>query len=221
MLNTKDSLMHISVAADLSQIAFPEADFSIVNIPTGKKAAVEMFSHLYNTPASKHISLVLTRYKKDLRLEAMSRLSKIEDFRYFDTVHIWYEKASGASNTAFIPLCESGHLFYKGDLPDVKKTSWFSEEQSNATNHWAVTSSEGEKKNHTYYQKFNFETALLLFGMSKPSSTRKFIYGLEANDDNLFAFIYKYKIGCYCYAETDREAGNILQAYESFVSKKT
>lgn len=170
-------------------------------------------------PVERHITLVVSRQKKDGRIDSLGNLGIIDNFKYFDTVHIWYEKASGASNTTFTPLCETAFLFYKGDLPDVKRTAWFSEEQSNATNLWAVAPNEYETKPHTYYQKFSHEVALLLFSLSKPSGTRRFIYGPDGLDENLLAFVFQYKIGAYLYTDTPEEAKAIVDSYNQLAQR--
>ena len=181
-----------------------------------EKEAEEAFSQLFNTPTDRHVCLVVNRHKKDERVDALANLRCVGGFKYFDSVHIWYEKASGASNTSFMPLCESGYLFYKGEMPDVKRTAWFSDDQTNATNLWAVSPNDGEIRPHTYYQKFNFETALLLHSLTLPSATRRFIYGLDGHDENLFAFCRKHNVGVFLFANSSKKAKEILDDYHLF-----
>ncbi|CAB5220707.1 hypothetical protein UFOVP244_25 [uncultured Caudovirales phage] len=183
------------------------------------KEAEQTFSHLYNTPTDRHVCLVVNRHKKEARIDSLANLRCVGGFKYFDTVHIWYEKASGASNTSFMPLCETGYLFYKGETPDVKRTAWFSEDQTNATNLWPVSPNEGEQRSHTYYQKFNFETALLVHSLTLPSSNRRFIYGMDGHDENLFAFCHQHKIGVFLCVSTAKKAEEVLDDYEHFVSR--
>lgn len=218
MFKSQDNLLQVLVAEDLSQVAFPAADFSIVNLPLTPEKTEALFSHLYDTPVERHVTLVVSRHKKEERLHVLGNLSRVANFKYFDSIFLWYEKASGSSNSTFTPICEGAYLFYKGDLPDVKKTAWFSEEQSNATNHWALAASAGEDRDFTYYQRFNFETALLLYSLSRPSATRRFIYGLPSVDDNLFAFCRRHQIGAYVYADSNSEAKQLVSAYETFAA---
>lgn len=220
MYASKDRLFRVEVASNLSQVVFPTADFSIVNLPSSPESAKSLFTHLYNTPVERHLTLVVSRQKKDERLGALGNLASVDGFKYFDSVYLWYDKASGASNTTFTPLCEAAWLFFKGDLPDVKRTKWFSEEQSNATNHWALSANEYDIKPHTYYQKFSHELGLILYSLTRPGPTRRFIYGCEANDENLFAFCYNYSIGVYTYCATAKEARLSVENYEAYVASQ-
>ncbi len=226
MYESLDKLVSVDVAGDMSQVSFPEADFSIVNLPSEEAEAKLLFNHLYNTPVNNHVALVVNRHKrKETRFQSLFNLQQINNFKYLDAVHIWYEKSSGGNSCGFSQVCEPGWLFYKGDeLPDMKRTEWFSNSHNNATNLWAVSPNVGEIYEHTYYQYFNFETALLLYSLASPSATRKFIYGFDGDDENLWAFCKTHSIGVYLYERSDVEAKSLVEKYnkfsESFLSKK-
>lgn len=218
MFKTRDGSVRIDIAEDLSEVSFPASDFSIINIPTDHEEAEDLFKNLYNSPAFRHISLVLCRHKRSDRMRAMSNFDRIGKFSYLDSVHIWYERASSSSNNGFLPVSEQGVLLYKGSTPDVRKTEWFSQDgqHSNATTLWNVAPSEGEGISSTYFQKFCWEVLLLLMSMSAPLEHNRFIYGFPANGDaiSLFKFCKKFNINVQLYVKTAKEASDLLEKYK-------
>lgn len=218
MFQTRDGLVRIDIAEKLSEVAFPASDFSIINLPYDKKEASELFTNLYNSPSSKHVSLVLIRQKKSDKLKTMGNFDSIGDWAYLDSVHLWYEKASSSSNNGFLPVSEQGVLVHKGSAPDVKKTSWFSDNQefSNATTLWNLASQENEEISSTYYQRFCWELPMLLMSMMRPLENNRFIYGLPIREDahNIFKFCRQYNISVQLYVRTTKEASELLEKYK-------
>jgi hypothetical protein len=220
MFKTRDGLVRIDIAEDLSEVTFPTSDFSIVNMPSDHEEAEDLFDNLYNSPTNRHLSLVFCRHKRSDKLSALSNFSKIKNFEYLDSVHVWYEKASSSSNNGLLPVSEQAVIVFKGSTPDVKNTAWFGEQdgQSNATTLWNVSSQDGEPQKNTYYQKFCWETAMLLMSMSYPLESKRFIYGYPLDSDalSLFSFVKKYKIEVQLYVKTTKEANDLLEKYKEY-----
>ena len=218
MFKSKDGLIRIDVAEDLSEVAFPPADFSIVNVPVDHEEAEDLFNNLYNTPTNRHVSLILNRHRRSERLKAMSNLDR-QPFTYLDSVHLWYERASSSSNNGFLPISEQGLIVYKGSAPDVKRTSWFGDHDGNpnATTLWNLAPSQNEPSPHTYFQKFSWEMGLLLYSMSAPLEHNKFIYGFDLDSDaeNLFFFCKEHGIEVQLYTRTSKEASELLERYKN------
>ena len=224
MIRSYDDLIRVDVIGNVCNSVSLVGDFSIINLPLYKSDSQNLFKNLFNNPSSKHITLLLNRHKRKDKLEAMKNLPFVTEagFEYLDSISIWYEKPNSCSNNGFLPVCETGYLFYKGTTPDVKNTAWFGEDTSNATNLWNVTSSEKEGSQATHYQKFCWEIPLLLLSMSKPLENRRFVYNIELSDqelDSIFRFCKFYNIGVQLFASTDQQGGNIVRTYNTNYSK--
>jgi hypothetical protein len=206
------NLINIQVSSSPSSYVFQPCDWAIVNLPADPKDAEKMFSNLYNTPVSNQSVLVLCRHKRKMRPEALSNMNKIKGFTYLDTVSITYEKPSSCSNNGLLPLAETGFLFYKGDIPDTKKTSWFSgDRHTNATNFWDVAPQDDESA-PSYYQKFNWDTNLILKSMMGTLSTRRFYYGFPVTADeisSIYSFCKKYMVVCHLFVDSAEEAEKV------------
>lgn len=219
MFKTRDGLVRIDIAEDLSEVIFPPADFSILNMPHDHEEAADLFTNLFNSPTSRHISLVFCRHKRGDRLRAMSNFDHIGNWNYLDSIHVWYEKASSSSNNGFLPVSEQGIVLYKGSVPDVKKTEWFSSDDtqySNATTLWNVASQPNEGSTSTYYQKFCWEIPLLLTSMAAPIEHKRFIYGFPTNGDeeSIFKFCKLYGFSIQLYVKTAKEASDLIERYK-------
>lgn len=219
MRTSKDGLIEIEVLQNIHDAVFPPADFSIMNIPEFPDNSKKMFSHLYNTPVSRHVCLVLCRHKRKKRASVVSNISHSEEsWNYLETVSISYEKPSSCSNNGFLPLAEIGFVLYKGEIPDTKKTAWFGlEGETNASNMWGLSSQPDEINQVTYYQKFSWELALLLKSLSGVLETRRFIYGHEVSLDeikNIHLFCKTYELKCRMYAGSSAEASKLIEAIE-------
>lgn len=222
---SRDDAVRVDVAKNLSQVVFPASCYSIVNIPVNSEEARELFRNLYNNPSQRHVALVFCRHSKRYTLDAMANLAVVEDdtpWNYLDTVHVWYEKPSSSSNSAFLPLTEEGYLFYKGSVPNISNTKWFSgggeKDPPNATNLWNVSPQAGEKLPFSYYRKFCWEIPLLLASMSVPLEIRRFIYAVEwdsnPNYESLFKFCYEHKMQVQLYAPDLEQAQRAVNRYE-------
>lgn len=219
MIRSHDDAIRVEVVDDLSNLVPVVSDFSIINLPLDQKRAQTAMRCLFDSPTERHTTLILNRHRRKDRLAATMNLKTVEQagFEYLDTVSIWYEKPSSCSNNGFLPVCEVGHLFYKGPMPDVKTTKWFGEETSNATNLWNVTTQEGENKPATYFQKFCWELPLLLLSMSRPLEHRRFMFGAEITEpelDTLFRFVKHFNIGVSLFTTSEQMAIHIIRSYE-------
>lgn len=209
-------ILDIAVAKSVSQLVLPPADFSIVNLPESEKETREAFQRLYDTPSSRHVSLVLFRGKRGDRLGRISNYSEIPDsWGFLDSVFITYDKPSTCSNNGFLPLAEMGQLIYKGPAPDTKKTSWFRDGRSNATNLWDLSVQAGEAGEYSYHNTFNWEMMLLLMSMSGPMETRRFIYGLPINKAEFVSmskFCEQYDMSGTVVVETQEDKNYLMKA---------
>lgn len=218
MIRSHDDLIRIEVIESIGNIPPVTADFSIINLPVNPESAKNELSCIYNSPTTRHIVLMLNRQKRKNKIDSMQNLIIAEKvgFEYFDSVSIWYERPSSCSNNGFLPVCETGHLFYKGAAPDARATAWFGDDTANATNLWNVSPQEHEKSQATYYQKFCWEVPLLLLSMAKPLEHKRFIYDAELTDselDSLFSFVKYFNIGVQLYSTSESMALHIIRRY--------
>lgn len=225
MIRSHDDLIRIEVVESIGNFPPVAADFSIVNLSVNPEHAKTALQSIYNSPTSRHVSLLLNRHKRKDKVDAMQNLSIAQKigFEYFDTVGIWYEKPSSCSNNGFLPVCEVGHLFYKGAAPDAKTTEWFGDDTSNATNLWNVSPQDKEQMQATYYQKFCWEVPLLLLSLVKPLEHKRFVYDAELTDgelDSLFAFVRYFNIGVQLYQTSESMALHILRRYATEFGEK-
>jgi hypothetical protein len=218
MIRSHDDLIRIEVIENRGCIPPVASDFSIINLPLSMTGAQMELSSIYNSPTARHVSLLLSRYKRKEQLESLQNVTIAEKvgFDFFGSVSIWYEKPSSCSNNAFLPVCETGYLFYKGAQPDAKATEWFGDGTSNATNLWNVSVQEHEPSQATYYQKFCWEVPLLLLSLAKPLEHRRFIYDAELTDSelsSLFSFVRHFNIGVQLYETSESMALHIIRRY--------
>ena len=183
MIRSSDGVVDITVASDTSEIVFQPADWSIMNIPIKEVLASKLSDNLFNMPTHRHISLVLNRHRRKDRMKGLSCLSSFDNknWRFLDNVSLSYGRPSACSNNGFLPLCEHGYIFYKGDTPDTKNTEWASEaEHINATNNWELFLQKNEDafQPNTYYQKFSWDLQTLLMSLCGQLEHSRFIYGV-------------------------------------------
>ncbi len=172
-------------------VVFSPADFSIVSVPDNDKDAQMLSKHLYNMPTTRHVCLLLNRYRRKERVRSMMNIRYFSDFwNFLDSVSILYEKPTSCSNNGLLPVSENGNIVYKGlDTPNISATEWFQDKKPNATNLWDISASElGEISDgiqHTYYQRFSWELCLLMYSLCKPVIHRNFIYTLKLTDQEM------------------------------------
>lgn len=222
MYKSKDGLLRVDQAVSLSSVVFPPASWSIINLPVDAAEAQQLFRNLYNSPTSRHVSLVLSRHRRKDRLAATANIGQAKTWSYLDTVSIWYEKPSTCSNNGLLPIAEPGFLLYKGDAPDAKRTEWFSKDMANATNLWNLATQEGEG-DVSYYQKFSWEMNMLLMSLAQPLEHGRFIYGMpisESEQAPLFDFCKHFGIGVQLYAKTLIEAETLVKDYEKHTDRR-
>ena len=221
MIKSDDGMIEVLVGKTTGSVIFPPASWSVVNVPASESEAASLFNNLYNMPTHKHSMLALCRDRRKNRVQATKNLPS-ELWTYLETVAIFYEKPSTCSNNGLLPLSEPGWVFFKGPSPDTKKTSWFAEDYENATNLWNVAIQDGEPYQSAYFQKFNWETQLLMMSMSEPIETTRFIYmiPLDKNEQkSLFAFCKRYSLKVCLYAADEQEAAEVIQNYKKWRSK--
>ena len=226
MFKTKDNVVRIDIAEDISEVVFPAADFSILNMPVDHEESDDIFTNLYNSPTNRHIALVFCRHKRADRMAATGNFGRDNPFTYLDNVHVFYEKASSSSNNGLLPVSEQAVIYYKGNTPDVKKTQWFASEDSghsNATTLWNVSAQQDEPSESTYFQRFCWEVGQLLMSMSSPMEHRRFIYGfpVENDADSLFSFCRAHNLQVQLYVRTTKEATELLDLYKQSLSKES
>lgn len=219
MFKSKDGLVRVDQVSNTSNVVFPPSAWSVVNLPTEKQDADTLFKNLFNTPTTRHACLVLVRHRRKDRVLATSNIASAQmaGWNYLDTVSIWYEKPSTCSNNGLLPLSEVGFLMYKGDTPDTKQTSWFSEDSNNASNCWNLATQKEEPTQVSYYQKFSWELNLLMLSLTTPMEYARFIYAAPLSDDDyksLFLFCKRYSVGVQLYTKTTAEAESIIREYE-------
>ena len=222
-------IIQVDLVKNIANAVFQPADWSIIGLPVDNKSAKGLMSNLYNSPTARHTSLILFRHKRKERLKAMSNLYDSIDngWSFLDTISICYEKPSSCSNNGFLPLSEFGVLVYKGLSPDISKTKWFNDNMSNATNVWDVSARDYEGQ-HSRYHKFSSELNLLMYSMCGELEHRRFIYGLEVNQDeirNIYLFCREYGLTVQLYASTKEELQYIQEegnkAEDFYVQSRT
>ena len=105
MFRSKDGLITIEIVRDISEAVFSNTDFSILNVPFESGKTRKMFRSLYNSPTTKHLSMVLCRHQRKNRLAALANYDNLP-LKYLDTVNLTYEKATSCSNNGFLPMSE-------------------------------------------------------------------------------------------------------------------
>lgn len=214
MLKTKDNYIQVEYIKNLGDAPIHMADWSIVNISVDKRETEQFFSKLYNSPNDNHVSLVLCRHNKKKRIDALSNISLIGDYlKYLETICISYEKPSSCSNNGLLPIAETGYLFYRGILPDIKGTSWFREGSANATNMWDIGARNGESLKKTYFKRFSWELQLIMYSLSGNLKYRSFLYIAPISSDSevedIYNFCKTYNISCVLYIDDENMMGNI------------
>lgn len=200
---SSDSLIEIEFVQKPSDCIFPAADWSVVNMPETLEDTKGLVRQLYNTPQSNHITLVLNRHSRKKRVSTAANIGAFQEpWQYLETVSIAYEKPNSCSNNGLLPVSEVGSVFFKGDKPNCHSTEWFSGGvYNNATNFWDVSARE-EEGEFSYYQKFSTELNLILRSLCGTMSTRKFIYCVDNNAEDVYAihkFCKKYNYTCKIY----------------------
>jgi hypothetical protein len=215
MYKTADNLLNILVAPDKSSVIFPPIAWSVVDIPEDVQETAKLFGNLYNSPTTKHVTLIVNRKrKKDRILADLNMHEVLKKWEYLDTTTISYDKPASSGSNRLLPISEVGHIFYKGQHPDIKATSWFNEEFSNSTTNWdlgVVNPAEGKK---TYLGKFSWQLNLLMRSLSNPLEIRSFAYlcDFDKNDiDLIYKFCKTFSIGCYLVCRNGDEANNIIK----------
>jgi len=222
MFKSKDEKITVFTGKDANNV-FTPADWSVVNIPLEATEAESLAKHLFNTPSSRHVGLLVTRSRREDRIDGISNIRFFKkDWKFLDNVNILYERASSCSKKGLLPVSETGFLVYKGtESPNVPATSWFNEKKPNATTFWDLRQSsledpEGEMSKHTYYQKFSWELQLLLYSMCKPLVYRKFIYGLKISDSEMVTlskFCLKMNLSVQLFAKDAKRAEQLIKIY--------
>lgn len=188
-MQTNNGLIDVEYVSHLSAAVFPPADWSIVNCPYDPVLAEKLAKNLYNTPVSNHVSLVVHRHARKNMISSFTSLRAMSDkWDYLNTVTISYPQPNSGSNNGLLPISEVGHIFYKGMLPDAKKTDWFQADagRANATNFWDL-GPQPEEDSALYYQKFSWELNLLLKSLTSPQEHRRFIYAVDTHPDELYS----------------------------------
>jgi len=204
-----DNIIQVEVVRSLGDAIFQPADWSILNLPTSKAEANSMMKNLYNTPVSRHVTLLVCRHQRKNRLQALSNLAKAtQTWKFLDSISITYDKPSSCSNNGFLPIAEHGFLVHKGETPDPKRTRWFNESASNATTLWDV-GSKAYEGNHTRYQRFSSELNLIMYSLCGMLETRKFIYGVSIRREEvrpLYCFCREHMLTAQLYVTSQEEA---------------
>lgn len=218
MFKTRDKLVSIEGVESSADILFQPSDWSVININPSIEESRDTFMRLHNSPGSSHLSLVLFRQRKKLRLHALAALGGISsDWNYLDTVNLTYEKPSSCSSNGLLPLSEVGVLLYKGAAPEVKRTNWFSNDYDNSTNLWDLGSQEEEAGKHSYFQKFSWEMNLLLKSLCGNLEHRAFTYTpfiTESEIKSIHQFCKTYQVKAYLYAKSAKEAEKLIKECE-------
>ena len=213
MYSSKDGLIYIEIAKDLSQVVFPPADFSVIEVPEDTKKAADIFHHLFDTPTRRHLLLLLFRGRRLNQLKSISNVTT-SPFELLDFIHMKYDKASSSSNQGFLPIVELGIVMFKGLRPNLANTKWFSENNSNATNFWDLSAQPGELSQYTHYQRVCWEVLLLMYSLASPREYQRMIYGLKSQYDSVIALCKLYGIAVQLYVNDAREAEKILVKYQ-------
>jgi hypothetical protein len=214
MLSSKDGLIHVDQTNDLSKIVFPQAAWSVINIPTDEAEARDLQERLYNSFSSRHLVLGLFRHKKNEKPAALRNIKSL--FHIYDYITLSYEKATGSSN-GLLSLSEWAVILYKGQSPDGEKTQWFAEAGHRAAaNIWALGQQEHEPFAPTY-QRFSWEANLMMLSLAKPLETVKFIYATgwqQSELPSIFGFCQAHNVSVQLYTKTIEEAKKVITLYE-------
>lgn len=209
-MQTQDGLIEVIKVGSISSAVFSPADWSLVNLPVTSAQATAMSRNMYNTAVSNHLTLLTCRHSRKHRPQAVSNVSVFsENWKYLDNITVLYEKPSSGSNNGLLPISEHAYLFYKGDIPNTKSTSWFQNDalHVNATNHWDVGLQPGEEDG-AYYQKFSWELNLLMKSMCGHLEHRTFIHAVDTHAEELagiYRFCSQYYLKCKLYITDDVE----------------
>lgn len=214
MHRSKDGKITADAVASVGDAVFPAADISLFNLPAESSVSKSFFENLYNSPSQNHILLIFNRQSRKDKLLATKNISNTCGFEFLDVVHLWYEKPSTSSNIGLLPIAEEAYLLYKGDVPNVKNTAWFSDGNPNATNLWGLTPAEYENRSSTYHKKFAWEVALLLYTMKEPLVHNRIIYGLDDDYEHVLKFAKTYNISVHFVVNSDNVAKQIISRYE-------
>lgn len=220
MYRTKDGVIDITVAKNISDVIFQPADWSIFNIPVEVDRARGLSNNLYNMPSHRHVSMILNRTRRKDRIKAMTSLSAFDNknWNFLDNISLSYGKPSTCSNNGFLPLCEPAFLFYKGTTPDTKATGWSSDEYLNATNEWSLIPQSEEEQffKQTYYQKFSWDMQILMMTLCGRREYSRFIYGVSHQSINsselksLYLFCKKFRLTAEVVIQNDSEAEELI-----------
>lgn len=223
MTTSKDNKINI-LHGSINDVVYSPSDFSVVDVPSEKEHAEMLAKRLYNTTATKHVSLLLTRGRRDERLDCISNVGCFKNWSFLDSVNILYEKASSCSNSGLLPLSEPGYVVYKGSIPNIKATSWFQDDKKpNSTNFWDLSVSSEESSVNTYYKKCSWELLLLMYSLAMTSIYRSFIYALPVDCDEIIS------IGKFCHfmnltvqipIKDNKKAASLLEYYDNFKSNE-
>jgi len=180
-------------------------------------------------PSHRHVSLITNRHRRKDRIKGLSSLSAFDNkrWKFLDNVNISYGKPSTCSNNGFLPLCEQGYVFYKGDTPDTRNTSWASDkEYNNATNEWVLFPRDIENKlfRQTYCQKFSWDLQYLLMSLCGMLEYSRFIYGTgsslsSAEIKSIYFFCKKNSLTVELIAQDNKSAEDILNCIEGIDPK--
>ena len=112
-----------------------------------------------------------------------------------------------------VPLSEPAFLFYKGKVPEITNTSWFSDKQlTNASSVWCVQPSQEDRSSATYYRQFSWEVAGLIWCMSKPIQHRSFVCNFQMST-SMLQFCKINFIKGYFFVPNEENAMKILDVY--------
>jgi hypothetical protein len=219
MFRSDDDVIRVEVVNSLAHVIFPPCDGSIVPASVDPVEMRAIMHGLWNSPCDKHVSLVLPRHRRSQSMKVLENIAQIKDWQYLDTVQIVYEKTIQSNASSFVRNSESGFLFFKGDFPQIDKTQWFNPDYSNATTTWGVSPQPEEPIRNTAYQRFSWELMLLMVTLCHPLHYGRFVYALDANDDNILQFAAYHQIPLQLYSQTVGEAGAIIEKYQEIKSK--
>lgn len=216
MSKSSDSRIEIEYVQKVSDCIFPSADWSLINLPETFSDSVKLAKLLYNTPQTNHISLILNRHPRKKRLQTIANVTAFgTPWQYMETVNIAYDKPSSCSNNGLLPISEAANLFFKGDKPNAQGTEWFSDgHYNNATNFWDI-SARSEEGESSYYQKFSAELNLLMRSLCGTLSTRKFIYAVDSNAEEInaihnFCKLYDFTAKVYFFDSAEARKANLI-----------
>lgn len=224
MYRTADKLLNIMIAPNIGSLIFQPVSWSVIDIPDDSDEAKNLFGNLYNMPNQRHVSLVLNRQRRKDKINTNANLAYALDsgWQLMDSITISYDKPSSCSNNRLLPISEPGYIIYKGSAPDSKTTGWFNDDFSNATTHWDVSACDGELPASTHFQKFNWQTILLMRCLAAPLEQRSFLYLCDIDDtelESLYRFCSKLHISVFIRAESSAVATEMLKKCNTVAMK--